>query len=548
MTSSDEVADAPAVLPGERGELPSSKAVRRFTTAAGRTRAGAGVGSLLSDVYYAVITLAIAIGVALGVAQQLRLALPPAPPVSAPHGLNMPTLVTVLVLGLVGVLISLAGRLGPVGAGGAEASWWLSLPVGRRGLLRPAARRLPLVAAAVGAVVVALLDGGLLADGGARVLRAAVSGALVAVLLVLAAAVGQSVGVARRHTALVGDLVLVAAPLVAGALTLAGTRIAALPVLSWPLLVVALLVVVGLAALVDRRLDRMPARTLRESGSVVTQAVGAVVSMDSRELGRALSAGGEAPTRRRLSRLRTVRGPVSALITADVVLLRRSPRHVVQLVVAALVPLLATVVPQLAAPGAVLLVVLLAGMVAQSATAEGARRGEMAPVLDRALPLPARTVRRLRMVVPAAVMLVWNLVVFAGLGRWAADVPGWTALAVAGTPVWAAGAVRAAYRPAPDWTKPLVATPMGALPTGVATVIARGPDVVVLGLLPTWIAVLLRTVNPTLLLVQAALAVVAVLISSSLSTGGFMDWMAHQQELLEDEKKKAAAGGRPGRP
>ncbi|CAL8972351.1 MAG: hypothetical protein BGO38_12915 [Cellulomonas sp. 73-145] len=546
MTSSETVDGTPAVLPGERGELPSAQAVRRFTAAAGRTRAGAGVGSLLSDVYYAVIMLAIAVGVALGVAQQLRVALPPAPAVAAPHGLNLPTLVTVLVAGLVGVLVSLAGRLGPVAAGGAEASWWLSLPVPRRGLLRPAARRLPLVAAAAGAVVVALLDAGLLADGGDRVLRAAAAGALGSVLLVLLAAVGQSLGVARRHTALVGDLVLAAAPLVAIGLTLAGTRVGALPVPSWPLLVVAAVVVVGLAAVVDRRLDRIPARTLRESGSVVTQAIGAVVSMDSRELGRALSAGSESPARRRISRLRTVRGATSALITADLVLLRRSSRHVVQLAVAALVPLLATVVPQLAAPAAVLLALLLSGMVAQSATAEGARRGEMAPVLDRALPLAAKTVRRLRMVVPGGVMLVWNLVVFAGLGRWAADVPGWLALAVAGTPVWAAGAVRAAYRPAPDWNKPLVSTPMGALPTGVASVIARGPDVLVLGLLPTWIAVLLRTVSPTLLLVQAALAVVAVLISSSLATGGVMDWMARQQELLEEEKKKT--GARTGRP
>lgn len=546
MTSDQETDGLPAVLPGERGDAPSAQAVRRFTAAAGRTRAGAGMGSLLSDVYYAVIMLAIAVGVALGVAQQLRVVLPPAPAVAAPTGLNLPTLVTVLVAGLVGVLVSLAGRLGPVAAGGAEASWWLSLPVGRRGLLRPAARRLPVVAAVSGAVVVALLDGGLLADDGGRVLRAAAAGALGAMLLVLAAALVQSVGVARRRTSLVGDLVLAAAPLVAVGLTLAGTRLPALPVPSWLVLAAVVLVVAAVAALVDRRLDRMPARTLRESGSVVTQAVGAVVSMDSRELGRALSAGVEAPARRRTSRLRTVRGAASALVTADLVLLRRSPRHVVQLVVAALLPLLATVVPQLASPGAVLLGVLLAGTVAQSATAEGARRGEMAPVLDRALPLPARTVRRLRMVVPAAVMLVWNLVVFAGLGRWAADVPAWLALAVAGTPVWAAGAVRAAYRPAPDWTKPLVATPMGALPTGVASVIARGPDVLVLGLLPTWIAILLRTVSPTLLLVQAVLAVVAVLLASSLATGGFMDWMARQQEVLEEEKKKTA-GARPGR-
>jgi hypothetical protein len=39
---------------------------------------------------------------------------------------------------------------------------------------------------------------------------------------------------------------------------------------------------------------------------------------------------------------------------------------------------------------------------------------------------------------------------------------------------------------------------------------------------------------------------VAVLVSSSLATGGFMDWMARQQELLEEEKKKT--GARTGRP
>jgi hypothetical protein len=234
--------------------------------------------------------------------------------------------------------------------------------------------------------------------------------------------------------------------------------------------------------------------------------------------------------RRWLSPLITARGPASALVTADLVVLRRSARHIVQIVVAALVPVLVSTVPQLASPAGVLLALLVAGSVAMSATGEGARRAEMAPVLDRLLPLEAKTVRRLRMVVPAGAMLLWSVVAFAAVGRWASDVPGWVALGVASTPVWAAAAVRASYRPAPDWGGALVSTPMGALPTGVATVLARGPDLVILGLLPVWIAVLLRTVNAPLLYAQLVLSVIAVAIASSVRTRSLMETLLDAQE------------------
>ena len=142
------------------------------------------------------------------------------------------------------------------------------------------------------------------------------------------------------------------------------------------------------------------------------------------------------------------------------------------------------------------------------------------------------------MVVPAAAMLLWSVVAFAAVGRWASDVPGWIALGVASTPVWAAAAVRASYRPAPDWGGALVSTPMGALPTGVATVLARGPDLVVLGLLPVWIAVLLRTVNAPLLYAQIVLSVIAVAIASSIRTGSLM-------ETDDGRRRSRQQGGSP---
>ncbi len=518
-----------AVAPAEIGEVPSARAIRRYTAQAANARGGAGLGTVLSDVYFAVISVAISVLVALGFTRNLRLDVHPSTHVETSWDLSLPALVAIVLLAGAGALLSVAGRLGPVGAGGAEAAWWLGLPVDRRGLLRPASLRLPALAGVVGGVVVAVLESGLLATPGSTVGRAALAGVVAGAGVVLVAGVAQSAGARRRTIALVGDLVALVGPVAALVLVLTGAE---LPALTPGWLVVGLVAaaVVTLAVLVDRRLGLIPARSLRESGSVATQAVGAVVSLDSRELGRALTDGALPAARRRVSRLRTVRGAASALVTADLVVLRRSTRHVVQLVVAALLPAIVVAVPQLASPPGVLVALLVAGYVAASATGEGARRAEMAPILDRLLPLEARTVRRLRMVVPGAVMLLWSLVAFTAVGLWADRLVGWLALAVASAPVWAAATVRAAYRSAPDWSGPLVSTPAGALPGGVAAVLARGPDVVVLGLLPVWIAVLIGRTGTVLLAAQLLFAVIAVAVASSIETRPLMERMMAAQE------------------
>jgi hypothetical protein len=215
----------------------------------------------------------------------------------------------------------------------------------------------------------------------------------------------------------------------------------------------------------------------------------------------------------------------------------------VQLIVAGLVPVLVSSVPELASTPGILLSLLVSGYVAMSATGEGARRAQMAPVLDRLLPLEAKVTRQLRMVVPAAAMLAWSVVAFTAVGRWAGDVAGWVVLGVVSTPVWAAAAVRSSYRPTPDWGGPLVSTPMGALPTGVGAVLARGPDLVILGLLPVWIAVLVRQVNPMMIGIQVTLTLVALAIASSIATGTLLERMLESQAELENkrelEKKQA---------
>lgn len=530
-----EDAPAPAVSPSEGvTPVPAARSIRRYTAQVARRRSGAGLGEVLGDVYYAAVTTAIGLGVALGVAGQLRTALPHVPDQALSTGISLPTVVAVVAVLVGGAVLSLGARLGPVGAGGAEATWWLGSPVDRRGLLRPTARRLPVAAGVVGAVVVALLDGGLLADHGiGHVLRIGAAAGLACAALVLLAGLAQSRGVPRRTTAVVGDLVVAAAPVLALVAALAGWRVTALPDVPAALLGVLVLAVGGLAWWLDTRLGRIRGRHLRESGSVATQAAGAVVSLDSRELGRALSDSAARPRRRSVRRMRLVRGPVSAVVVADVTVLLRSPRHLVQLVVSALVPVVVVVTPQLAGVLGVVVAVLVSGYVGMLATAEGARRAEMAPVVDRLLPLSAARVRRARLVVPGVAMLLWSVVAFAAIGRWEGEPVPWLVLGAVSAPVWAGAAVRGAYRPAPNWQGPLVSTPMGALPGGVAGVLSRGPDVAVLGMVPVVICVALGTVVPTLVVVQAVASAIALAFGSSTSTKTMMDRLA---EATEPEK------------
>ncbi|WP_249043203.1 DUF6297 family protein, partial [Georgenia thermotolerans] len=214
-----------------------------------------------------------------------------------------------------------------------------------------------------------------------------------------------------------------------------------------------------------------------------------------------------------LLRVPARRRAAAALVTADALLLARSPRHLVQVLAAACLPVLALAVPQ-PVPVVTIVLLVVGAYVAALATADGARQAHVAPALDALLPLSQRRVRLLRLAVPTAVLVVWSLGVFAALGWRYGDAAAWLALGVLGAPVWAAAVVRAAYRPLPDFSGPLVHTPMGALPPGMTTVVSKGPDVASLGAIPVLVALLLGAVPPALLVAQAVLAVVAVAVAA----------------------------------
>ncbi|MCV2393984.1 DUF6297 family protein [Actinotalea sp. M2MS4P-6] len=502
----------PAVGPADRTPIPAARSIRGYTAAVARQRADAGMMTLLGDVYYSVIMVGIGVLIALGALQQLPVVDPPGGPV----GLSLDALARPVLMVAAGAVVSLAGRLGPVGVGGAEAQWWLSLPVDRRGLLTPSARRVPVVAALAGALVAGVLDAAL-AGSASRALRVGIGVGLAAALLVGSAALVQSWR-GSRVVAQGGDALMVLGAVSAVAVLALGWQPSGAVDVPWWVSGVLVVLLGAVGALVTTRLDRIPARSLRDSGAVAAQATGALVSFDSRELGRALTDRIARQERRRSRRMRTVRGPLSALVTSDLLVLVRSPRHLVQLAATALVPVLVVSAPALAGSVQVALAVLFAGGVAMAATTEGARRAELTPGLDRLLPLSANGLRRARLVVPAIVMTVWNLAAFGAVGVWYGSVPLWLALGVLAGPAWAGAALRSAFRPAPRWDLAVVATPAGAVPMGAAAVIARGPDAVVVGLLPAVIAILVGAPLPVLLLAQVVTSAIVLAWGSSTET------------------------------
>nr|WP_279590952.1 DUF6297 family protein [Modestobacter marinus] len=404
-------------------------------------------------------------------------------------------------LSLAAGLTALFARLGPVSATPAAAAWWLPLPAGRRGLLRGELRR------AVGLAVAAALAVGVpvvlaWSRTPAGVLAGLAAGALLPGAAVGVLVVRQAGGGGRWVPPVAGAVTALAlvGPAVAGCVVaglgvdlpdVAGGWLPA-PVatgLLGGLLVVAVLCL----ALADRRLADLSAGALRASGETAQYATASVFSLDTRELGRALGTTVRRP--RRPLAWRWVRRPWQAVVAGDLAVLARSPWRWGQLAAGAALPVLAARTEGLAElPALVAVTVALGWGTAATSLGEPSRRAVAAPAADRALPLGGAAVVWARAVVPVAVLAgvcgVSALLVGQGAGAPAA----WLALGAATAPAWAGAAVRAGYRPDLDWSGPVLASPMGAVPVGVSSTLVRGPDVGLLGTAPVALALLLGAV------------------------------------------------------
>lgn len=525
-------------LVADPSEQLSGRELRRLTARAAAARSGSGVGELFTTVAYAVVCVAVAVGLVVGAADAVRgvLALPGAGDAATPV-LSLGVVRLLLWAALAALAGSLAARLGPVGVSDAGLRWWVSTAADRSGLLVAswwAALGTWTVGTAVAATLVVVVTGMPLTAGrlGAVALLGASTGALVVASVGLLQAGGRG-----RLAQRVADALVVLVPLLGavavvvgrirrdldlpGAVDRAGGAAGADP-LSPPdalALVVTVLVVVAavVAAVVWRRsLGRIGASVLAERAGTAQHAGASALSLDTRELTRALGRGRPARDRRASRRLRAARGPASALLVSEVLALVRAPGVLLGAVALACAAVVAQQVPALGSGGGLVVVTAVVGLRAAQSGARGAAEADVVPALDAMLPLGARSTRLVRTVVPA---LTSAVVVVASLAAAVRGLDGalwsWVLLLALAGAGFGAAAVRGAYRKPPDWSAPLLATPAGALPTGAVVSATRGPDLALLVVVPVGVALVVGTVTPVLLVVQALVVAVAVVVASS---------------------------------
>jgi hypothetical protein len=470
--------------------------VRRLTSRSAAARATTTLWTRLLDAWSAAATTAIGLAMLGGWLASVRDTIgsrPPIPGSALPPGVTAAVVTVVAVAGLVGVL----DRLGPVSASPAAAAWWLPLPASRRGLLRAELARVAGACAGVTALLSVPLFltwtarpsvAGILLDvAGAGVTAAGLVGAVA--LLETRGATSRVAPVAGAVAVVVSAAATVAAavaPVARATGDLSREHLPAVGPLWVPGAAVAAAVLLGLA---DRGLGRLRARTLRLSGSTAQYAAASVLSLDTRDLGRALAARRQRPVRRRW-RFRPVTRAWQAVAAADLLLLLRSPWQLGQLVVAVAVPVVASRTDGLdRLPPAVWGGLLLGWALAAVSVGHPARHASAASGTDRLVPLSAAQAVATHCAVPALALCLVGATSGLLIGAGGGSALAWAGLGVAAVPAWTAAAVRGGYRPELDWTGPVMSTPMGTLPAGVGATLVQGLDVGIVGSVPAIVAV-----------------------------------------------------------
>ncbi|NJP89889.1 hypothetical protein HCN51_10600 [Nonomuraea sp. FMUSA5-5] len=403
--------------------------------------------------------------------------------------------VALLALALAGFLAA-ARAAGPVLLPGADASWLLLSPLNRRHVLARSARLLLGIAAVAGL----LLGIGLLAVLGApdqlvwRVLGALVVGVAAAVGGMALAVLGQASESWRvwltGGTALLLALAVVA---VTGRLRAVLAVAASAPL---PALTAAVSGAAVLSGLLVRQawatLDRIPTRTLVTSSTRAGHVASAAMSLDPGAL-TWIAEDNHWRARKLASRRWPSLPAPFALAWQDWRRLARRPGRLAAVAGSAALP---AVLAQAGGPPVVLGLAVLGGALAvASLGTSGARRDADNPALARLIGVGRRQALAARAALPALLAGTWAAVALAALTlSFEAGAP--TDLMASGGAAWwwfgplaapalAAGALRMARRPPVDHSMPVIDTPGGAVPTGPLFWAATGPDLALLGCLPT---------------------------------------------------------------
>ncbi|MFD2763483.1 DUF6297 family protein [Micromonospora eburnea] len=480
-----------------------------------RRQASAGGAVSMGTVYVGVLAVAMAVAL---FGPELGRILWPAAPIVDPDPLAVVALIGV---GGAGGWLALR-RLGPLVISRPDASWLLTAPVRRRGLLLPALVRAVLATAVVG-VAVAVVGVGRLAarpiDGAALLGWAALGGAAGMLVALAAVRAQRDPGWGHRW-----DRPVTALLLGSGASALVAPVAPAPPIAapSAPILWAAALAAVAAAvlgtAVAVRRLDDLSGRRLREASILVGSYRDAAYTAEPSFLSDLRERRSWRGRSLRSARIRRLPGlPIEAI--HDLLVLRRKRRRLGWLTAAALLPAALA-----GSPGWVLVLALLAGGLSSADTTLAAvRRDSAQPALVRLLGRTGRQVVAARLLAPAFLAAAWSGLALAALGLRSDLPPGpWWALGLAVGPAVAVAALRRARARPIDNSMPLVDTPMGAYPPGPLIWLLTGLDLLVALTLPT-VAALLGSTGSTVLgwgwvLAQAAFSALGVAAYLALTT------------------------------
>ncbi|MFB4277852.1 DUF6297 family protein [Nonomuraea sp. MTCD27] len=448
--------------------------------------------------------------------------------------------VALLALAVAGFL-AVARSAGPVLLPAPDASWLLMSPLDRRLLLARPARMLFTVAVAVGV----LLGVGMLAVLGApdhlvwRVLGALALGVSASVGGMALAVLGQvSQPWQLWLTGATAALLVLAVVAVSGQLRTVPAVAASAPLTALAAAVAAAAVAAGLLVRqASASLGRIPTRTLVTASTRAGHVASATVSLDPGAL--TWIAEDNHWRARKLGSRRWPPMPAPfALAWHDWRRLGRRPGRLAAIAATAALPL---VLAQAGASPAVLGVAVLAGGLAVATTStSGARRDADNPALARLIGVGHRPALAARAVLPTLLSATWAAMALAGLamahdpssGAALAHVPAvvhdlsgtaladdaaagfpmaWWLFGPLAAPALAAGALRMARRAPVDHSMPVIDTPGGSIPTGPVFWAATGPDLALLGCLPTAMALASQPASPgPFLAAQAAVSAVVL--------------------------------------
>ncbi len=455
-------------------------------------------GATAGNIYVALLTVAVVGGM---LHKQLQKVFwPVVPTFSALAGAS-------LVAVAVGLIFLAMRRLGPLGLPRPAASWLLTAPVSRRRLLLPSFWLAAVLAAGAGALIGVATGGHVAVRGmpGGEVVLLPVTGALIALVLLLAALAAQAGGFWTRAVDRLAALLVVGglAGLVTDSAVHAPKLTRDVPPPTADLVAGGLaVVVVILGTVAVGRLAATPNDRILESsktsGTVLDAAFGVEPSFVADMMERRYWAG-----RRLRSRPFNARLPI--LVAQDLRLALRRPGRLVWTIASAGVPVLFAEAPHIVLG----LVVLIGGMVAAGLSTASVRTDAANPMMLRALGVSSRQAILQRYWVPGVVAAVWYTLALSLLSA-LGDLPRgpWWALGIALGPVGAVAAVRRGRVGMIRNDLLPLDTPMGTVSPGPFVNLAVGLDVL---LLAAPVLVQLHQFTPlgwTLVGVQAVVGVV----------------------------------------